>query len=82
MKKYEKPVVIIENFMFAQTIAQGCSDSIVTDHLTWGSASAGCKYDLGGTSAFVESIACDVNGEELGLGCYNNPGGGNAIFRS
>ena len=78
---YTKPFLAIETFALTQTTARDCADSIPKDQLTFSNI-ATCTWDLGGTTVFISQLACDLNGEEMGFACYNNPSEGNYIFRS
>ena len=79
---YTKPLLGIENFSMLQSTARDCADTIPKDQLTFGDI-ANCVWDLGGgTTVFVGGSTCTLDGQEMGVGCYNNPGEGNYIFRS
>ena len=80
---YTKPMLAMEMFLATQSVARDCSDSIPTDQLTSGDIE-NCVWDMGGgTIVFVEGgNTCNVDGEQLGIVCYNNPSEGNYIFRS
>ena len=83
MKKvYTKPLLEVETFSLFQTAARDCADNIPKDQLTFGDIS-NCAWDLGGgTTVFVAGSTCTLDGESMGMGCYNNPGEGMYIFRS
>ena len=78
---YSKPLLAIETLNMVQNAARDCADSIPKEQLTLGDI-ATCAWDLGGTTVFIDNPPCDLNGEEMGFACYNNPGEGNYIFRS
>ena len=78
---YSKPLLAVEMFSMVQDAARDCSDSIPKEQLTY-SDIASCVWDLGGTTVFIDQPRCDINGEQMGIACYNNPSEGNYIFRS
>ena len=78
---YTKPLLSVEFFNVAQSVARDCGASIPKSQLNFSDPSK-CAWDLGGTTVFVEQPICDINGETMGYGCYNNPAEGNYIFRS
>ena len=81
-KNYVKPIFAVELFSATQSAARDCADSIPKEQLTLGDA-ANCVWDLGGgTTVFVAGSNCVLDGEGMGIACYNNPGEGNYIFRS
>lgn len=74
MKKYEKPVVVIENFMFAQTIAANCGINVPRQDVTyiggipvWDLGAGQILFDLG-------SGVCTEDGSLMTGACYNNLG--------
>ena len=78
---YTKPLMAIEMFSVTQSTARDCADNIPKDQLTWNDIVT-CAWDLGGTTVFVENSTCDLDGEQMGFACYNNPSEENFIFRS
>ena len=78
---YSKPLLAIESFTLAQTIARDCSPVIPKEDLTSGNIDT-CVWDMNGTSVFVGGKTCDIDGEMMGIACYNNPAEGMYIFRS
>ena len=83
MKKvYKKPMIVIEEFSLTQTVAQGCSDTIPKENLTNNNINT-CVWELGGgETVFVYPATCTMDGEEMGMACYNNPSEDKRIFRS
>lgn len=81
-KKYEKPMIIIENFSLDTTIAGGCEAK--TDTKGYGD----CGLDMSGVSIFLDGMSgCSIkvdnvggDGEYNGL-CYHVPTEGN-LFNS
>lgn len=80
-QSYTKPLFSMEMFSVMQSVVRECSDSIPKDQLTLGDINS-CAWDLGGTTVFVADNICDLDGEQMGFACYNNPSEGNYIFRS
>ena len=79
---YTKPMLTVELFSLGQSVARDCADSIPKDQLNF-SDPAKCVWDLGGgTTVFVAGSNCVLDGESMGVACYNNPSEGNYIFRS
>ena len=83
MKKiYSKPLLAVEMFTMVQSIARDCADNIPKDQLTNNNVH-NCVWDLGdGTTVFVGGSTCLMDGEEMGIACYNNPTENNLIFKS
>ena len=80
--QYTKPLLGVETFSLSQTAARDCADSIPKDQLTFGDI-ANCVWDLGGgMTVFIAGSTCILDGENMGIGCYNNPSEGSYIFRS
>ena len=78
-KKYTKPALNVEFFTLTQSIARDCGSSAPVN----ASNVNDCIWDLGGgNSIFIAIANCTIDGEDMGYGCYNNPGEGNYIFRS
>jgi len=81
-EKYTKPLLAVELFSLAQTAGRDCNTSIPADQLNMGDPGA-CVWDLGGgTTVFIAGQNCTIDGENMGVGCYNNPGEGSYVFRS
>lgn len=80
--KYTKPLLAVEIFSPSQAVARDCADSIPKEQLTQGDPGT-CVWDLGGgTTVFIAGSNCIIDGENMGVGCYNNPGEGHYVFRS
>ena len=81
-QSYIKPVFAVELFSMTQTSARDCSDFFPIDQIN-ATDIANCGWDLGGGSVvFSLQHACNIDGEQMGIACYNNPSEGNYIFRS
>lgn len=79
---YTKPLLALEVFSLAQSTARDCADNIPKEQLNFNDP-VNCYWDLGGgTKVFIVGKNCDIDGESMGMGCYNNPSEGNYIFRS
>ena len=79
---YTKPFLAMEMFSLNQMVARDCADSIPKDQVNFTDPSR-CVWDLGGgTTVFVAGSNCVLDGEAMGIACYNNPSEGNYIFRS
>ena len=79
---YTKPFLAFEMFSVTQNAARDCADSIPKDQVTLNDI-ANCRWDLGGgASIFVGGKTCTLDGEGMGIVCYNNPSEGQYIFRS
>ena len=79
---YTKPMLVVEVFSLSQSTARDCADSIPKDQVT-ASDPANCVWDLGGgATVFVAGSNCTIDGEKMGVACYNNPSEGNYVFRS
>lgn len=78
---YTKPLLAVEMFSLTQTIVRDCADNIPKDQVTSNDIGS-CVWDMGGTTVFVGNDTCDLDGEQMGIACYNNPGEGQFIFRS
>ena len=76
---YTKPLLAVEVFSSTQTTARDCADNIPINM----DDPTKCVWDLGGgMTVFVVDVNCKIDGENMGVGCYNNPSEGNYIFRS
>lgn len=79
---YTKPMLAVELFSLGQSVARDCSTSIPKDQLNFADPGQ-CVWDLGnGATVFVSQPTCSIPGENMGVGCYNNPGEGQFVFRS
>ena len=79
---YTKPMLTVEVFSTSQSTARDCADSIPKERVTANDPGT-CVWDLGGgTTVFVAGSNCVLDGERMGVACYNNPREGNYIFRS
>ena len=78
---YSKPMLTVEFFSLAQSIARDCGTSIPKDQLTFADP-GNCVWETGSGRVFVELPNCNIPGENMGYGCYNNPGEGQYVFRS
>ena len=79
---YTKPLLGVENFSLMQTAARDCSDSIPKENLTSGDIH-NCSWEISeGLHVYIIGAACNMDGEQMEIGCYNNPSEGNYIFRS
>ena len=80
--KYNKPLLGIETFSILQSAARDCADNIPKERVNFNDIST-CVWDLGGgTTVFIAGQTCTLDGEGMGIACYNNPGEGQYIFRS
>ena len=80
--KYVKPTLAVDLFCPAQSIARDCADNLPRGQVNFADINA-CAWDLGGgTTIFVGSVTCTMDGEGMGFACYNNPSESNYIFRS
>lgn len=79
---YTKPMLAVELFSLGQSVARDCATSIPKDQLTFNEPGT-CIWDLGGgMKVFVAPPTCNIPGENMDVGCYNNPGEGQYVFRS
>ena len=79
---YTKPLLAVEVFSLTQSAVRDCADNIPKDQLNFNEPDK-CAWDLGGGfTVFIEKPTCQMNGEQMGYGCYNNPSEENYIFRS
>lgn len=78
---YTKPMLTVDLFSLGVTNTRDCGGSVPIDQLTYGDIVT-CVWDTGSKTVFVEKPNCDIPGENMGYGCYNNPSEGNYIFRS
>lgn len=75
--KYIKPTMAFESTMLTGGLFRDCSEEYKDKFNDEG------YWELpNGMNVFLLGTACQVDGEELELGCYNNPGEGLYIFRS
>ncbi|MBQ9165623.1 MAG: hypothetical protein IJX71_01650 [Oscillospiraceae bacterium] len=89
--KYTKPVLMMEDFTLSQSIAHNCGKALDFNQATLKYKST-CGWDLGTDGEFKKggldilwtgSPNCSIpTGEEAGVVCYNNPGGGFNVFNS
>lgn len=80
-RNYAKPMFAVELFSLGSPTARDCGGSVPQDQLNFGDI-VNCVWDTGSVTVFVEKPNCDIPGEYMGYGCYNNPSEGNYIFRS
>ena len=79
---YSKPMLTAEMFSATQPVTRDCGDTIPKSQLNQADPAA-CVWDLGGgAKVFVAQSNCNIDGEKMGYGCYNNPSEGNYVFRS
>lgn len=80
--KYIKPMVTMESFSLVGGLLRDCNDMGIKDDLTSGDP-MNCVWDLGGgMNVFLLGAACNMDGEDMGYGCYNNVSEGSYVFRS
>ena len=79
---YKKPMLTVELFSMGQSVTRDCNDSIPKSQLNFADPGQ-CVWHLGGDAkVFVSPPTCTIPGENMGVGCYNNPSEGNYVFRS
>ena len=79
---YTKPLLVAEVFSATQSTARDCVETFLTDQLNLNDP-GNCYWDLGrNNKVFVLGQNCNIDGENMDVGCYNNPGEGNYVFRS
>lgn len=79
---YTKPLLAMEMFSLNQMAVRDCADSIPKSQVNYTDPSR-CVWDLGGgTTVFIAGSTCLLDGEAMGIACYNNPSEGHYIFRS
>lgn len=88
-KAYQKPIIYIEEYELAQSIAQDCGytpDSTVGRPTHSAPGVNNCGWELDGDIIFIDNTACteimDPDEEIGGVGCYNTPTGNTHIFAS
>lgn len=75
--KYIKPTMAFESTMMTGGLLRDCSDEFKDKFNEDG------YWELpNGMNIFLLGSACQLDGEDMGYGCYNNPGEGQYIFRS
>lgn len=80
-KKYEKPMILIENFSLSETIAAGCDVKVETQN------SGQCGLEFGAQTIFLVDVqGCTKkytvdDGSFNGL-CYHNPTDSTNLFNS
>lgn len=83
-KEYTKPIVVVEHFSIVYTAARDCWDSIPQDQVNL--SDHPCGWDMGPDFILFDTSVvgrtCTVDGEMMGMVCYNNPGEGQLMFRS
>ena len=80
--KYIKPAMTLEPAMMTGSLLRDCSDLVDKNDFTAGDP-LGCSLELpNGMNVFLLGASCQLDGEGMELGCYNNPGEGYYIFRS
>ena len=80
---YTKPLLTVELLTLAQSVARDCADNSIPKGQINGNDPNHCYWDMGGGSkVFVSGTECNIDGEALGYGCYNNPTEATYIFRS
>jgi hypothetical protein len=82
MKKYEKPMVIIEDYSVSEFIAKNSCESRVNFREGMG----GCTFNYSGINLFTNSLSecafsVDQNDAFNGV-CYHGPSGSNNFFSS
>ena len=79
---YTKPFLGVEMFSLNQVAVRDCADPIPKNQVDFTDPSR-CVWNLGGgTTVFIAGSNCVLDGEAMGLACYNNPSEGNYVFRS
>ena len=79
---YTKPMLGVELFSLAQSVARDCSFPIPSEDMTAGAPET-CTWDIGGGAmAFIAQPACMIPIDSSSYGCYNNPGEGQYVFHS
>ena len=79
---YTKPLLAMEMFSLNQMAVRDCADSIPKSQVDFTDPSR-CVWNLGGgTTVFIAGSTCVLDGEAMGIACYNNPSEGHYIFRS
>ena len=83
-KQYKKPLVAVERFTIVHTTARDCWDNIPQDLVNF--SDDPCGWEIGGGITLFNSTfpgtKCNMDGEIMGMVCYNNPGEGLHMFRS
>lgn len=79
--KYTKPVVMMESFSLTGGLLRECTPSFSKDYLN-GSDPSTCYWDMGSGNKIFILGACNLDGEEMGYGCYNNLSEESYVFRS
>lgn len=80
-RNYTKPMLTVELFSLTQSVARDCGTTIPKDQFNHSNPNT-CAWDIAGTTIFIAGSHCMIDGENMGYGCYNNPGEGNYIFHS
>ena len=80
---YSTPLFVVESFEMTQSIAKDCGTDIPVDNITTRSP-LDCAWKLGmGNNVFLNGNAnCNLDGENMGFACYNNPTALTTAFHS
>ena len=81
--RYTKPLLEVEMFSLAQSIAQDCTATNIPKSQLTLNTRGSCTWDLGGGQhVFGASAPCTMDGEAMQFACYNNPTDEMRVFRS
>ena len=81
---YTKPLLAVELFSLTQTVARDCTVADLPMGKPNMNDAGNCGWDMGGNIVVfvVSEGGCTRDGENMGLGCYNNPNENSYVFRS
>lgn len=81
---YTKPLLAVDMFSVSQSAARDCTSTIVPSQQLNANDPYSCYWDTGNTHIrpFASTGVCTMDGEAMGMGCYNNPTEENLVFHS
>lgn len=80
---YTKPMLGVELFSLAQSVARDCDNTAISGGKWSMNAPETCTYNIGGSATlFIAQPACMIPADSNPYGCYNNPTEGQYIFHS
>lgn len=81
---YTKPLLVVDVFSASQSAARDCNSTIVPQQQINTSDPYHCYWDNGNPNIrfFAAGGVCNMDGEAMGVACYNNPTEENYVFHS
>ena len=81
---YAKPLLAVDVFSVSQSVTRDCTSTVVPSQQLTNTNPYDCYWDNGNPEVFIFAAGgvCNLDGEMVGMACYNTYSEDNFVFNS